>query len=280
MRKVVLLIIGILFLLMVFLLLFLIGGSSSKLYYKPASDQGRLMMQPGAADTLSIVYLGDSWAERHKSHPCVIDEIIGKELNIPVKVITVGISGLTSKDIYLSMFNNHDIKSAFIKAPHFCFVVAGINDSDRKMGKKYYKENMRLIITELLANGVVPVVLEIPYYNSYRSFNSRSARVKLRYIRSMMINHEPMDCVASYQKAIRELLDEQHWNDSLIYIDNKSWNPLGYKDARNLYDGGQMHLNERGYLVLDSCIAQSVVNFLSLSDISSRLPIGGRSHGN
>ena len=232
-------------------------------YYQPALDKGRIKMQPHDKDTLRIVYLGDSWAERHKSHRCLIGELIGKELNMPVKVMTVGVSGLTSKDVYLGMFEVDTIKSAFITAPDFCFIVAGINDSDRKMGTMYYKENMRLIVKQMLSNQIVPVVLEIPFFNCYRSFKMRKDCVKIRYLRSMVINGEPMNCIFLYRKAFEDLLTEQGWNDSVIYLKSEFWNPLGYKDSRNLYDDGQMHINDKGYNILDSCIAKSILNYLN-----------------
>ena len=65
-----------------------------------------------------------------------------------------------------------------------------------------------------------------------------------------------------YRKAYKDLYVEQAWNNKVINILCEDWNPNGYKDRRNLYDGGLMHLTPEGYLVLDSCIAQKIINYL------------------
>ena len=71
--------------------------------------------------------------------------------------------------------------------------------------------------------------------------------------------------IEDYRKTYYELLDEQGWNDQVITISYKDWNPDGYKDKRNLYDGGLMHLNAKGYLVLDICIVHKIIEKLSVS---------------
>ena len=74
----------------------------------------------------------------------------------------------------------------------------------------------------------------------------------------MMLTLSRMDCINEYRDAYNSLLYEHKWEDKVITIRNEDWNPLGYKDNRNLYDEGQMHLNEKGYFVLDSCIANKI----------------------
>lgn len=74
-----------------------------------------------------------------------------------------------------------------------------------------------------------------------------------------------MDCINDYREAYDNLLKEQGWKDKVITIRSNDWNPDGYRDIRGLYDEGLMHLNEKGYLVLDSCIANKVVNYQNVS---------------
>lgn len=234
-----------------------------KPYYTPAVKQNGLSVVPHDDDTIRIAYVGDSWADGHKRVNCVIDSIIGCQINRPVQVKTSGISGLTSKNIYYSIFRDDSIRNVIEWGPDFCFVVAGINDSDRKMGKSYYKENMKLIIELLLENHITPIVLEIPSYDILFSYQRRSRITKIQYIVSMLLTWSKMDCIQNYRNAYKDLIKEQKWDKKVIIISIEDWNPDGYKDNRNLYDEGLMHLNELGYQVLDSCISQKIIDYLN-----------------
>jgi lysophospholipase L1-like esterase len=96
---------------------------------------------------------------------CNIDTLVSNTTWCPVVVRTAGISGLTSKYLYYCIFRDDSIRDVIEWGPDFCFVVAGINDSDRKMGTSFYKENMRLILDLLLEKHITPIVLEIPTYD-------------------------------------------------------------------------------------------------------------------
>ena len=232
-------------------------------YYSPAIKQEGVNVIQHDDDTIRIAYIGDSWADGHKRVRCVIDSIISREINRHVEIRTAGICGLTSKNIYYGLFRDDSMRNVIEWGPDFCFVVAGINDSDRKIGKRYYRENMRLIIELLLDNHIIPIILEIPSYDIWFSFKRRSKTIKLQYLVSMLLTWSKMDCIRDYRNAYKEMISEQKWDDKVINISIGDWNQDGYKDRRGLYDGGLMHLNERGYLVLDSCIAQKIVNYLN-----------------
>ncbi len=234
-------------------------------YYTPAEKQTGINIRHHHDDTIRIGYIGDSWADGHKKINCVIDSIVGNATGRTIEVRTAGISGLTSKNIYYSIFRDDSIRRVIEWGPDYCFVVAGINDSDRKMGKRYYKENMRLIIDLLLENHIKPIILEIPTYDILFSYKRRSRQVKLQYLASMFLTRSKMDCIEDYRSTYKDLLNEQGWADQVITISYKDWNPDGFKDERGLYDGGLMHLNAKGYLVLDACIAKKIIEDLSVS---------------
>lgn len=231
-------------------------------YYSPAHRLEGLNIQVHNGETIRIAYIGDSWADGHKHVKCVIDSFLYNSTGKNIEVRTAGISGLTSKNIYYGIFRNDSMKQVIEWGPDFCFVVAGINDSDRKMGAKYYKENMRLIIDLLLEHHIKPIILEIPSYNIEFSYERRSRLVKMQYLLSMLLTWSRMDCINEYREAYNCLLYENKWEDNVITIRCNDWNPFGYMDNRNLYDEGQMHLNEKGYFVLDSCIANKIVMHL------------------
>ena len=232
-------------------------------YYTPAIEQKSFKITKHYDSIIRIAYIGDSWAEGHKNKKCVIDTLIYKVLGKEVMLCTVGKCGLTSKNIYYSIFKDDSVKKVLEWGPDFCFISAGINDSDRKMGSKYYKENMRLLIDFLLNNQIVPVILEIPTFDIRLSFKRRSRQVKLVYLTSMLLTWSKMDCIEDYRKELLELIEEQHWDEKVIIVKHEDWNLHGYKDHRGLYDAGLMHLNEKGYLVLDSCIAQKIMDYIT-----------------
>ena len=232
-------------------------------YYSPAEKQEGLSIIKHDDDTIRIAYIGDSWAHFHEDVCCEMDSIISDETAKPVKVRIEGVGGLTSKRIYDSLFKVKAMRRVIEWGPDFCFVVAGINDSDRKMGTGFYKENMRLIIDLLLENHIIPIILEIPSYDINSAFKRRSFMGEIRYLASMLMTRSKMDCIDEYRKVYHELIDEQGWNEQVITILHQDWNPDGYLDKRGLYNEDHIHLNVRGYQVLDSCIAQKIVDYFS-----------------
>lgn len=237
-------------------------GLYIKPYFTPAEKQEGLAVLNHQDDTIRIGYIGDSWADGHKNVKCVIDSLVSDAIRRPVVVRTAGISGLTSKNLYYCIFRDDSIKSVIEWGPDYCIVIAGVNDTDRKMGKKYYKDNMWLIIESLLEKHITPVVLEIPSYDILFSYKRRSRLIKLQYIASMLLTWSKMDCIQDYRDEYNSLIKEQEWERKLITISYKDWNPDGYKDKRCLYDGGLMHLNDKGYYVLDSCISKKIIEYI------------------
>lgn len=235
--------------------------------YKPAEEQTGLSVLHHNDDTIRIAYIGDSWAYFHKNVRCVIDSIIQVETGKPTLIRNAGVGGLTSKEIYNSLFTNRDIRTIIEWGPDFCFVSAGINDSNMKSGRENYKENMRLLISSLLDHHIIPVILEIPYYDIFYTFWRRSPISMFRSIRSMLWTQSAINCIDSYSNAYNELITEQHWQDVIITIRRVCWNPKGYEGQKELYTSDRMHLNQDGYYVLDSCIASQIVKFLKNNDV-------------
>ena len=255
MQKVMIFLVGILLVLVSLLFL-----TKCLPYYQPALKQSGLQVcERNSKDSiLRVAFIGDSWAEGHIQYQTQLEKMLRYDTRQNVKVRTAGISGLTSKNIYYSIFKNDSVKSVVEWHPDYCIVAAGINDSDRKMGRNYYKENMKLIISLLLENQIIPVILEIPDYDIRNSFKMRTRYVKFVYVVSMALTLSGMDCRDDYRDVLSQLILEQHWQNELLYIGREKWNKEGYQDHRALYDEGRMHLNARGYEVLDSCLAKEI----------------------
>jgi len=228
-------------------------------YYAP--PQLRQPFQtPQHDDTLRIAYIGDSWAFMHKDHNCLIAKLIEDSIHRPVKIHSYGICGLTSKEIYENLFDNFDFKQFFRKKGYeYCFISAGINDTYKKMDTRYYKLSMDGIIQLLLYNNIRPIILEIPDYDIQKAYNwQKSLRKILRDI-SMYINDTPVDCKQMFREALDELVFEKEYENKVIIIRYQTWNNNYNSDLQRLYRRDGMHLNDFGYQILDSVIAQKIL---------------------
>lgn len=264
MRRYIVVIIVLLFLVVAFICYY-----SNCPCYKPAEMQTGLNVEYHNDDTIRIAYIGDSWAYIHKDMRCDIDSIIYSQIKKTVQIRNAGISGLVSKEIYYAIFSNRDLRSVIEWGPDFCFVSSGINDSNLKLGRENYKENMRLLISTMLDYNIIPIILEIPYYDVYYTFWRSPPVSMLRSIRSMLWTQSSIDCIDSYSNSYNDLIIEQQWQNNVITIRRNDWNPQGYKGQKELYTSDRMHLNQDGYLRLDSCISSHIVAYLKHKNVKS-----------
>ena len=73
-------------------------------YYTPAKERPYYKTAKHHEDTVRIAFIGDSWAQGHNNHRCIIAKTIDNVLNRPVLVASYGIGSLTSKEIYHALF--------------------------------------------------------------------------------------------------------------------------------------------------------------------------------
>lgn len=229
------------------------------MYYSPAKEKTVYRTIQHHDDTIRIAYIGDSWAFGHQHHSCVIAQFIEDSLHGPVTVESRGIGGLTSKDIYNALFETGSLKQFMKKGYNYCFISAGINDTYKKMSTSYYQKSMECIIEFLLANNIHPVIQEIPDYNIVKVYHKQKTSKKLIRQLSMVINNTPLDCKQQFRDALDELIREKGYQDKISIVRYKTWNNDYANDLINLYIDDQMHLNERGYQLLDSVIAKEIV---------------------
>ena len=170
-------------------------------YYAPPSAYQPYAIPQEQDDTLRIAYLGDSWAFMHREHNCEISKILQDTLHHPVKVHSYGMCGLTSKEFYKNIFYNADLKHFLQKRRYqYCFISLGINDTYKKMSTVYYQKSMDYIIRFFLANNIRPIILEIPDYDIYKSFERQDdSRKVLRHL-SMYINNTPLNSKEQFRQ--------------------------------------------------------------------------------
>ena len=119
---------------------------------------------------------------------------------------------------------------------------------------------MDCIIQFMLANNIHPIILEIPDYNIIKTYKNQKTDKKLLRQISMFINDTDLDCKQQFRDALDELIQAKGYQDKVTVIRYKSWNKSFENDLKKLYIEDQMHLNDKGYVVLDTVIANEIIN--------------------
>ena len=145
------------------------------------------------------------------------------------------------------------------KGYDYCYISAGINDTYKKMSTSYYQQSMDCIIRFLLANHIHPIIQEIPDYNIRKVYDNQT--VKKKFIRkfSQLVNEIDVDCKQQFRNSLNELIQVKGYMRKISIIRYKSWNRNYMNDLSTLYIEDQMHLNDKGYCVLDSVIADNII---------------------
>ncbi len=245
--------------LLVFLIcICIIGGVKYFSYYAPAKERPIYQTIQHHDDTIRIAYIGDSWAFGHQFHQCKIKDILENKLRRSVIISSYGIGGLTRKEIYHALFELDSFRHFIEKGYDFCFISAGINDTNKKMSTSYYQENMNCIIQFMLSNYIHPIILEIPDFNIYKIYENENIYNKTVRNLSMLINGTSIDCKQDYRNALDRLIQEKGYQDKVSVVRYKSWNMEYENDLNELYIEDQLHLNDKGYELLDSVIAKEI----------------------
>ena len=128
------------------------------------------------------------------------------------------------------------------------------------MSTIYYQQSMEYIIRFFLDNHIHPIFLEIPDYDIYKSFNRQElSRKMLRHI-SMFINKTPLDCKQLFRNALDEVIIKNNYTKEVRIIRYLAWNDQSAKDWEMIYQDDGIHLNRKGYVRLDSCIAEACIS--------------------
>lgn len=239
-------------------LLLILGSLRLHPYYRLAKSQDLVMdsIVNSPSDTLKIAFIGDSWAAYQHGYDKEL-EIMFSQKGLPAYVFSIGNVGAKSHEIYERMFST--TKSILMERPEYCVISAGINDAVAKLGKEYYVHHYMLILQQLLELGIKPVVLEMPEVN-YRSVADRESwTMRIRHILSSLMTGSELNGFDTYKAALIQAIKKADMQSRIIYIGADSWNAAGYQDKRGLYLDDEIHLNAKGYEVLDSCIVSEIL---------------------
>jgi len=221
-------------------------------------------------DTLRIVMIGDSWAGIHSElgMDTLFQCMLSENIKVPVKVTSKGKGGEKSRGIYQLMFDDetaYGTKSLISSSPDYCVISAGINDAAANLGTDYFCYHMKLIIRFMLSKHIRPILLEVPDVNIWNVYGGKPVKDLLSdYLRTFM-THCEMYHYAEYREALKSLIIREGLSDSVVYIPMRSWNGNGTRINRSLFWDDQIHLNDRGYELLDSCMTDAIIEDLRKS---------------
>ena len=169
--------------------------------------------------------------------------------------------GAKTKSIYELMFDSISsigTKKLISNNPDYCIISSGINDAVAKMGVQNYCYHYSLIIRHLLSGDIIPIILDMPDVDYEAVFQRESITSNIRHHISSWLTNAPMWSFEDYRKALQTMISQEINSNHIIFIPSTEWNPKGFKDSRNLYLEDHIHLNNRGYYLLDSCIATHI----------------------
>jgi hypothetical protein len=210
--------------------------------------------------------IGDSWTALHSSWKP--DSIVSYEWSLrtgrPVLFMSCGRGGANAGDVYRLMFREAPGSDSCCsqplleRLPDYCIVTVGINDARQNVGKDSYCTNYQLIVRHLLSCGTRPVILEIPDVDLKSAYGKKPFKDKLADVYRAILTWTCIYSVMDYRSAWRRKLEVSGLMDSVIYISRDSWNAHGYRDT-SFYLEDCIHLNDRGYAKLDSCLFEQIL---------------------
>ena len=240
-------------------IIIIILGYGMYYYYAPPKERKPYTIERSYDDTIRVAYIGDSWAFFHHPYDQRMTDCLSSKLNHPAKVTSLGFCGRSSKEIYWYLFEDPELVPFMSKGYDYCFVAVGINDTNKKMNPNYYKHSMACIIQFMLANQITPIILEIPDYDIEKMYRWEIPSRKLLRPFSRFVTGSPVNCKKEFRQALNDLFAEKQYGDKVQIVRYKDWNDNYAEDLKNYYNGDGIHLNEKGYAKLDSCIIEICV---------------------
>jgi len=110
-------------------------------YYSLAEEKVVIYNKTTNHDTLTIIFIGDSWATYHSKYNNQLKNMVEDRLGIPVNVYSNGAIGAKTNAIYYYMSDTippFGTKDLLNKVPDYCIISAGINDAVAKLGTQNY----------------------------------------------------------------------------------------------------------------------------------------------
>jgi len=150
-------------------------------------------------------------------------------------------------------------KPLIASGPDYCVISAGINDAAANLGTGQYVHHVKLIIDLLCRQGIRPILLEAPNVNVWTIYGDKPMKDLLGdFIKSRMTGCG-MFCYSDYREALEQLAEN---DEQVLVIPVRDWNGEHLAPNPDLFLNDSIHLNDRGYARLDSCIAATIARDL------------------
>lgn len=232
-------------------------------YYSYAKEiKPKLSIKP-SLDTLTIIIIGDSWAAYHSNYNPHLKKMLETLVGTNVQVLSNGYVGAKTKTVYLCMHDSISqwgTKCLLDRSPDYCIISTGINDAVAKIGIRNYCYHYNLIIKHLLSANIKPIVLDMPDVDYKKIFKQETLIANIRHFISSVITNAPIWDFGEYRRSLQETLHQYIKRGEIIYIPSSNWNEKGFSDSRGIYLDDHIHLNKKGYQILDSCIVSHIYN--------------------
>lgn len=212
-------------------------------------------------DKIRLGIIGDSWVADNNLKNAIKVNLI--ESGVTPQISNYGHPGAKSRQILRNLFlsENKKYSSKSILTGNnidYLVIVAGVNDTAGHIGKEFYAHHISLLIKYSLANGIKPLVLEIPEYGieEEQPNNLLSFVKKVVYI--WLFDDGEVDIINQYRNHLKDNLAQSELLNSTIIIPFSSITN-DYKSNLSLYKNPS-HLNSKGYSKLGNMISHVVLD--------------------
>lgn len=224
-----------------------------------SNDKTKLYNTQGDISRLHIGIIGDSWAAGKKT-----DSIIHNALlisGVPNDIISSGHPGAKTKLIYENMFRDSSEPFSslpiIVRKPQYCIIACGVNDAVGQVGKNFYAHHMNLIIKQLIANHIKPVVISLPEF-AIMEYSKHDGFLKHTRNRLFALanNHGEIDNIKKYRKTLEQKILNTYSNK--IILINFDSICTDYYSNKALYQADGAHLSLIGNQKLGRFIAKRI----------------------
>ena len=109
-------------------------------------------------------------------------------------------------------------------------------------------------------NNIRPVVMEIPDFEMGEWLDAHRKRQRFLYRIYSYFNGVVEDDIAPFRNGLKEMLKDTRLCDSVLFIPADHWIPQNHHYSEEIYQEDHVHINYRGYHVLDSCIVSEIIS--------------------
>ena len=213
-------------------------------------------------DSLRIAIIGDSWACAYytERYDTLLQSLLNRLVNRPVVCRSSGIGGAKTREVYQHLFSDEAVGSreVMLHGADYCIIFAGINDAHANLGVSQFLYYYQLILNLMLQNNVRPVVIEIPDVNLFKVYGQKPMKdLAGDFLKSCMTRCS-MYNVGGYREALKNKILYDSLTDDVLYTGADCWNGSSSQIDTALFYYDEVHLNEIGYMRLNSCIAKEI----------------------